>query len=166
MKKSIKNILPFVLMVSIFVGFLIFDLISKHIVEDNIELGTKKIIIKGFISFFTVHNFGAAWSIFSGKQIFLIVFTIIFLVLMIFYYIKEKSKSYLFNITYGFILAGTIGNLVDRIFLGYVRDFINLEFMDFPVFNIADICLTIGVGLFILYIIILTFKEKSGEKKW
>ena len=165
MKKSIKNILPFIIMVSVFVGFLIFDLISKQVVENNIELGSKKMIIKGFISFFTVHNFGAAWSIFSGKQIFLIIFTIIFLLLMIFYYIKEKSKSYIFNISYGFILAGTFGNLIDRIFLGYVRDFINLEFMEFPVFNIADICLTVGVGLFMLYIIILAFKEKSGEKK-
>lgn len=152
-------------MVSVFVGFLIFDLISKQVAENNIELGSKKMIIKGFISFFTVHNFGAAWSIFSGKQIFLIIFTIIFLLLMIFYYIKEKSKSYIFNISYGFILAGTFGNLIDRIFLGYVRDFINLEFMEFPVFNIADICLTVGVGLFMLYIIILAFKEKSEEKK-
>ena len=166
MKKSIKNILPFIIMVSVFVGFLIFDLISKQVAENNIELGSKKMIIKGFISFFTVHNFGAAWSIFSGKQIFLIIFTIIFLLLMIFYYIKEKSKSYIFNISYGFILAGTFGNLIDRIFLGYVRDFINLEFMEFPVFNIADICLTVGVGLFMLYIIILAFKEKSEEKKW
>ena len=165
MKKSIKNILPFIIMVSVFVGFLIFDLISKQVAENNIELGSKKMIIKGFISFFTVHNFGAAWSIFSGKQIFLIIFTIIFLLLMIFYYIKEKSKSYIFNISYGFILAGTFGNLIDRIFLGYVRDFINLEFMEFPVFNIADICLTVGVGLFMLYIIILAFKEKSEEKK-
>lgn len=152
-------------MVSIFVGFLIFDLVSKQVIENNIELGSKKIIIKGFISFLTVHNFGAAWSIFSGKQIFLIIISFIFLFIIIFYYIKEKSKSYLFNVAYGFILAGTFGNLIDRIFLGYVRDFINLEFMDFPVFNVADACLTIGVVFFILYIIIVAFKEKSGESK-
>ena len=90
----------------------------------------------------------------------LIFISIIVLSAYIIYYIldakRNKDKtSFLLSASLGLITGGCIGNLVDRIFIGKVRDFIHLQFMTFPVFNIADICLTIGVILAIIYFIFI-----------
>ena len=88
----------------------------------------------------TTVNTGAAFSLFQGQRIFLIIISIIVIVVTLVYY---KNKEYKLPLV--LILAGTIGNLIDRIFLGHVRDFIDLKF--WPVFNIADTSIVIGVFL-------------------
>ena len=90
-----------------------------------------------------VKNYGAAFGILHGYTTFLIIVSLVVLVICFYYYYKNKNLK----ISLSFILAGTLGNLIDRIFLGYVRDFIDLNF--FPVFNLADMFNVVGVILII-----------------
>ena len=97
-----------------------------------------------------VKNYGAAFNIFSGSRIFLSLISILFSILLI-YLIFRKNTLNLFDLySYSFILGGTIGNGIDRIYKGFVVDFINLNIINFPVFNIADISINIGF-IFLLY---------------
>ena len=112
----------------------------------------KKFMYKDFILFKLdfVKNYGAAFNILSGNRIFLSSISIIFSILLI-YFILRKNTLYFYDLlSYSFILGGTIGNGLDRILRGFVIDFINLNFINFPVFNIADISINIGF-VFIFY---------------
>ncbi len=109
-------------------------------------------------------NTGAAFGVFSGKTISLIIVSILLIiVLFIFnYYIKKKTVFYC--ISFGLIVGGALGNLYDRIVLGYVRDFIYLDFWpSYPIFNIADCCLCVGVLMLAIYL--LFFMERKNETK-
>lgn len=119
-------------------------------------------IIDGFFWFSSTHNTGAAYGIFAGKLTMLIVVTCVMLVLIFVYNWFHKNKSIFYCVSLGLICGGAIGNLIDRIFLGYVRDFIKFSFFNFN-FNIADACLTIGVVLFAIYLIFFDdlFKKKK-----
>ena len=97
-----------------------------------------------------VKNYGAAFNLFSGSRIFLSLLSVTCSILLI-YLILRKNISNKFDLfAYSFILGGTIGNGIDRILKGFVIDFINLNFINFPVFNIADISINIGF-IFLLY---------------
>lgn len=118
-------------------------------------------IINGFLSLNYIQNTGAAWSILEGKQYLLIGISIVMLIL-----VYNMSFSYdnnrLNNITFGLLFGGIIGNLIDRVFYGIVRDFIDINIFgyDFPVFNIADMAIVFGV------IILLIGTIKGELKKW
>ncbi len=88
-----------------------------------------------------VENRGAAFGILQGQKFFFIIITVCVLIAIIYYYEKVDMLSKLSLI---FIFSGTVGNFIGRLFFGYVVDFIELSFIDFPVFNLADIFLTIG----------------------
>ena len=97
-----------------------------------------------------VKNYGAAFNLFSGSRIFLSLLSVTCSILLI-YLILRKNISNKFDLfAYSFILGGTIGNGIDRILKGFVIDFINLNIINFPVFNIADISINIGL-IFLLY---------------
>lgn len=138
------------------------DLVSKLLFGD---ISYTEIIPK-LINFETNHgNDGAAWGLFGGKKGLLIAIGIIGLVafLLIDIFIL-KSRSKLYTVGLGFYLGGTIGNLVDRIYLGYVRDFINFTFLPtFPTFNLADSFLCVGAVLLCVYLIFYCHKEKNGR---
>jgi signal peptidase II len=132
------------------------DLVSKYLLEGKIiEL------INGVISFSSTHNTGAAWSILDGQILLFVIGAIIFVVGMFAYdhFFKETNKVY----TAGFImlLAGAIGNGIDRAVFGYVRDFIKLDFINFPIFNIADISLVVGAIIFSVYILFFSPEEEK-----
>lgn len=118
-----------------------------------------------------VQNFGASWGIFGGQTWLLIVISLVVTAVLLWFYIKKiknsisiKGMQILLSVTIGFIVGGCLGNLYDRLAFGYVRDFINFQFIDFPVFNIADSAITIGVVLFIVYFIIEFVREAKLEK--
>ena len=102
-----------------------------------------------------VKNYGAAFNIFSGSRIFLSFISIIFSILLIYLIVRKKIFKPVDLYSYSFILGGTIGNGVDRIYKGFVVDFINLNIINFPVFNIADISINIGF-IFLIYSIFKT----------
>ena len=136
------------LSLSIFIIFL--DQFTKYIVFFNY----KTIVNKNFILFRLdfIKNYGAAFNILSGSRIFLSFISIIFSIILIYLILRKDSTKSLDYYSYSFILGGTIGNGLDRIINGFVIDFINLNFLTFPVFNIADIFINIGFFLLIFNI--------------
>ena len=97
-----------------------------------------------------VKNYGAAFNLFNGNRMFLSIVSTIVSVILIYFILIKKNITNLDLLSYGFILGGTVGNGIDRLTKGYVIDFINLNFINFPVFNIADISINIGL-IFIIY---------------
>ena len=106
----------------------------------------KFFINKDFILFKLdfVKNYGAAFNIFSGSRFFLSLISIFFSILLIYLIFRKNTLNSFDLYSYSFILGGTIGNGIDRIYRGFVVDFINLNIINFPVFNIADISINIG----------------------
>ncbi len=163
MKK--KFWIRFSVMMAISVGILVLDLVTKYVFDASLSDGNTISVIPYLFNFKLVHNYGAAWGMLAGKQVFLIVLTLVFLAIFVFYYIKEKNKTWLLNITFGFLFAGCLGNLYDRLVLGYVRDFIQFDFWkSFPIFNFADVALTVGVVLFLVYLLVTYLKNKKNAK--
>lgn len=156
-----------IILYSIFAGIvaiiLIADLLSKHFTT-SYEVSTS--IIPYLINFKSTQNTGAAWSLFAGGTTALIVVSFIALILMLVYIIFSKQNSYFFFISIALIFSGALGNLIDRLAFGYVRDFIQFDFWrTFPIFNIADVALTIGVICLCIYYIIGAVKEYKNKKK-
>ena len=123
------------------------DQFSKYLININF----KSLINKDFI-FFTidyVKNYGAAFNLFSGSRIFLSVISLIITIILLYIILNQKNISNINLLSLSFILGGTIGNGFDRISKGYVIDFISLNFINFPIFNIADISINIGLIIFI-----------------
>ena len=142
---------------------LVIDMLSKVLVKHFIFLGQRIKIIKNLFYITYVKNTGAAFSIFRNNTLFLIILSIVIIGLLFYYLSKKIYLSKLENISYGLILGGAIGNLFDRIIYGYVIDFIDIYIFkfDYPVFNIADMAIVIGV---IILIIDLFRGEKNGDK--
>lgn len=149
MKKTNINILITMLLVVI-------DQISKELINIYLRLNESIKIINNFFYITNAHNEGAAWSILSGNTLLLIIITFVSI-----YLIHKYTKEYKGIFKY-ILYGGIIGNLIDRIFYGYVRDFIDFRIFNYnyPVFNISDIC--IFIGIFILVIKIVK-DEKDGS---
>ena len=128
------------LSLSIFI--VLIDQFTKYLMFNNHKIYINKDLLLFKLDF--VKNYGAAFNILSGSRIFLSFISIFFSILLI-YLISRKNTLDLINLySYSFILGGTIGNGIDRILKGFVVDFINLNIINFPVFNIADISINIG----------------------
>ena len=156
MKKSLIN--KIIVLSVIIVAILALDLTTKYVFDAMFEEGTGKSL--GIFNLIIVHNHGAAWGIFSGNQVGLVILSLVFLGIFIWFYVVDKKKSWLLTVTFAFLCAGCIGNLFDRLVFGYVRDFIQFAFwQSFPVFNFADVFLTFGVVLFAVYLIIYACKK-------
>ena len=138
--------------------FVIADQVVKMWTVNNFSLHEGMEFMKGIVSILYVRNTGAAWGMFEGKMFFFYLITAVAVGTLLYLMFKEKGKSKLLLTAYSLILAGAVGNFIDRIRLGYVVDMFKFEFIDFPIFNVADICLTIGV-IFLFYYVI--FKEQS-----
>ena len=135
---------------SLTIFIILIDQITKYFMFFNY----KKLVNIDFLLFRLdfVKNYGAAFNIFSGSRIFLSSISIFFSIVLIYLLLRKNSTNILELLSYSFILSGTIGNGMDRILNGFVIDFINLNFINFPVFNIADISINIGFIL-ALYLI-------------
>ena len=134
------------LSLSIFI--VLIDQFTKYLMFYNKKLFINKDFLLFKLDF--VKNYGAAFNIFSGSRIFLSLISILFSILLIYLIFRKNTLNSFDLYSYSFILGGTIGNGVDRIYKGFVVDFINLNIINFPVFNIADISINIGF-IFLLY---------------
>ena len=147
MKKNVIKTVIFILIL------IMIDQVSKILISNNINLGASLIIINNFFSLTNIKNYGAAFGIFDGGRI-------IFLgaALMALVYIFYEMKKYINNkqALFGLILisAGIIGNFIDRLLLGYVRDFIEFKIFNynFAIFNLADSFLVIGTIILLIYL--------------
>lgn len=134
------------------------QLLKKWIVA-NVPLNTAKPVIPGVFSLAHVRNDGAAWSILSGRQPFLIGITVVALVALLWLAFHYRTNVLLLT-GLSFMLAGAIGNFIDRLRQGYVVDMFQLDFINFPVANVADIAMTVGVAVLFIY---LLFFDRSGS---
>ncbi len=130
----------------IFLIVVIVDQLTKYLLTERFFD-----VIPNVLSIEFQTNTGAAWSILSEHTWLLTIISIVFLVILIIFNHFHDEKNKLYSIAYGLIVGGAVGNLADRIVLGHVRDFFKFEFINFPIFNVADIALTFGVILFCIY---------------
>lgn len=150
----------------IFIILLVFDLTSKAATFAMFEAnGDYRPVIEDFIGLRKAMNTGGGWSILNEHTIVLTVITAIFLGIILSYLLAKPKASWLLRIPLVLIFTGGIGNLVDRITLGYVRDFIFFEFWySFPTFNLADNFLTIGTFWLVIYLIVMIIVETKKER--
>ncbi len=139
------------LYISAAVLIFVFDRLSKAWIMSNVNLGQKFWGIDKLLSFIYVRNEGAAFSLLSGKLGLLSIVSVVFCIGAIVYWVIKKPDSRLLRTALALMIAGAAGNAVDRIAYGYVVDFIATEFISFPVFNIADIAITIGAVMLVVY---------------
>lgn len=158
-KKPIKiNIIPILI-----IGFLTaFDQLTKFMITSSFELYESRTVVKKLLAFTYIQNRGVAWGMFQGKRIIFLIITAIILVLCFYIYsnIANKPKYRILRANMILLISGALGNMIDRIELGYVVDFFEFKFIDFPVFNVADIYVVISM---IMIFILIMFKYSNDE---
>ncbi|HEC2184289.1 TPA: signal peptidase II [Staphylococcus delphini] len=150
---------------SLFIALIILmgDQLTKFIIRTQMTIGESFAVLPEFLYITSHRNNGAAWGILSGKMTFFYIITVIILVALIVFYIKEAKNHMLMQIAISLLFSGALGNFIDRVSSGEVVDFIDTVIFgyDFPIFNIADASLTIGVIL--LIIVLLKDQNQKGK---
>tara|TARA_B100001758_G_C18416368_1_gene620127 strand:- start:7079 stop:7567 length:489 start_codon:yes stop_codon:yes gene_type:complete len=145
----------FIIFSIIFISFLL-DLITKNYAINNLIIN-HSVSINNYLNFTLAFNYGAAFSFLSDaggwQRWFFIIFSLIVITIITFFIIFDKETEY---IAFSFVLGGALGNLYDRLLLGYVIDFIEIHYNNFywPIFNIADISISIGIILLLYSLLI------------
>ena len=135
-------------------GLIAADLLTKLTAS---KLGSREVVlIPGVLSLSYIENRGAAFGIMQGRQWLLIVISAVIIAAAVVFYIRRiRDIQYRYlRVLIVFLVAGALGNMIDRIMLGYVRDFIYFKLIDFPVFNVADIYVTVSAVLILIWIIL------------
>lgn len=151
--------------VAIAIGLLlaVLDQVIKYFVSADLKPMGSVTVIDNILNFTYVENRGVAFGMFSGMRWVFIALTALLICAIIIYMFKRKPQSKLFYVCVALIIGGGIGNLIDRIFYGYVIDYISLSFFS-PVCNFADYCITIGTVLLVIYVLFFS-KEFNEQKK-
>ena len=133
---------------------MIIDQVSKSLIETFFKLNESVEVIHDFFFITVVHNTGGAWSIFSNHSYLFILASVVAIILLIkfMFHFKNNLRN---SIAFASLFGGIFSNLADRIFLGYVRDFLDFKIFgyDYPIFNVADIAIVGGVILLVIAII-------------
>lgn len=141
----------------------LFDQYTKIAAKTALAEGGAIKIIDGVLDFVYVENRGAAFGIMQDTRWLLVALTFVVLGVLAFYIIKTKSRHPLMLASAAAVFAGGIGNLIDRIFVGYVTDFIHVLFIDFPCFNVADICVCVGGALLVVYLLFIDIRKGENN---
>lgn len=139
---------------------IVLDQISKWLVKTNMSLGETKTGISGLFSLTYLRNYGAAFSILQHQQWLFSVITVIIVGFALVYLFKQINTSLWMITSLVLIIAGGFGNFIDRVSQGYVVDFVDLDFINFYIFNLADSYLTVGV---LLLLVVLWREEQHGN---
>jgi len=144
----------------------ILDQLSKIYAVTNLKGGAAVPILHGILSFRYHENRGAAWGMFADQRwVFMTASTIAIVGIVAYLAFTVKQKHPILYVTSLSLFAGGgIGNMIDRVRLGYVIDFLRFDFIDFPIFNVADSFITIGACLMVLYLILETIREARQNK--
>ncbi len=173
MKKFIIKYKYYFFVILIVIGVIFLDQLTKGLTRAflpkqfgsyNQEAWT---VIPNFFFLAEHRNYGVAWSLFENNKFITLVVPFIALILFIYLLSKGNFKNMkIYTVGIALLIGGTIGNLIDRIFFGYVIDFLSFHFgtYQFPTFNIADSCLNIGVVLFCVDVIFLETRRKQSQK--
>ena len=154
------------LILAIVVGLLLLaaDQFTKYYVVANFALAETKPAIDGLFDFTYIHNKGGAWGMLDGHTWLLLALTVFAMLICLAMLIKSGKNNKLLFWSITLILSGGLGNMIDRIFRdGNVVDFIRLQFIDFPIFNVADCAVVIGAILLMIHFF-LDFKSSSKEQ--
>ena len=147
---------------------LLADLLTKKYIVEYLftQSGRSHVLIKGFINLVYTENTGAGFGMFSGNTVALtVITTIVIAAVLVFLVLAQKENMWL-RVSLLFVVGGGIGNLVDRIALGYVRDFIQFAFwQNFAIFNIADSFVTVGVFMLVIVLIVMLLGERKKSQK-
>ncbi|MCR5415339.1 MAG: signal peptidase II [Pseudobutyrivibrio sp.] len=165
MKTFIKNQTMMITNIVIVIALVLLDQYTKLLAINNLKEKSDIILIPGVLQLHYLENTGAAFSMLEGKQgLFAIITPIMLLIMMYVVYKLPKIKKYLcLNYVIVFIIAGAIGNYIDRICNNYVVDFIYFSLINFPVFNVADCYVTVSVIALIL-LILFVYKDEDFEE--
>ena len=139
------------------------DQASKLLVVNALRLGESHDVIGDLVRIWYVQNTGAAFSLFPGALWLFLPVTVLALVMIGYFFRSFRQRGPWIHVILGMILAGTLGNLTDRLRLGYVVDFVSVGIGEtrFPTFNVADSAVVVGIGLLVLY---LTFADEKAER--
>ena len=156
----------YIIFTVIILGGIVIDQISKIIVVNNMTLGQPIPFIDGLLNFTYITNDGAAWGMFDdARWVFMSVSTVAILG-MLFYLYAGFSQNKVYSSALLLLISGGIGNMIDRTFLGYVVDFIDIRpLFKFPIFNIADCLVCIGAGILILALVLDIIAEARRTKE-
>lgn len=145
------------LYICLMVAVVLSDQLLKFYIQQNVPLNVSYEVIPGILSIGHVRNFGAAWSMWLGQRWLLSIISLVALVIFG-YYFKKLHHNWGYGLGFSLLIGGTLGNLLDRLFSGYVVDMFELDLINFPVFNIADCALTLGV----IVILITMLNDDEG----
>ena len=161
-EKSVRIFFLPVILISLLTAI---DQFTKFIVQSNFELYESKPVIDGVFAFTYIQNRGMAWGMFQGKIPVFLIFTSIFLILAfrIMYNVVDKKRYAMVKYMLILLISGAIGNLIDRVKLGYVVDFFSFELIDFPVFNVADIYVVISMVSAMILLLFVYSNEEVDE---
>ncbi len=143
------------------------DQLIKIIIDLWLVSRGEVVVFDGILSLAYVENTGAAWGALEGKRWFLVVVALVAIVIIIYMMCKGKIKGVCYNVATVLLLAGGLGNLIDRVFRGYVIDYLKVTFIDFPVFNFADCLITVGACFLIVKLVqemVVEFKADRAKK--
>lgn len=162
MKKD--NRISKIIYIVIFVLAVALDQITKNLAVTMLDPGEPINIIKGVFQFVYTENYGAAFGMLQGKQVFFYIITGVVILAILYFLIRmpSDSKYIAVGIVLSCILAGAVGNLIDRVNHKYVVDFIYFMPIDFPVFNVADIFVTLGCIAFAI-LVIFVYKDRDFD---
>lgn len=146
-----------VLYLTITLILVMIDQFTKYLTVENIALHEVVEVIPNVLSLTYIQNSGAAFSILEGQMLFFYIVTVIVIIFLLYYMYTEARNNKILGILLSIVLAGAIGNFIDRLLYQYVIDMIQLEFVEFAIFNVADSYLTVGVILLLIYTI---FEER------
>ena len=135
------------------------DQVLKSYIVSNFKIGEEKTVIPGILSFTYLQNDGAAWNIFSGQIVLFYLISIAAIAVVIYYLFNPRYKNGLFDTGLALVLGGIIGNFIDRLHLKYVIDLLQLDFINFNIFNVADSAITIGIILVFIYLIFISERD-------
>lgn len=146
---------------------IIIDQLTKWLVVVNMEIGERITIIEDFFYLLSHRNSGAAWGILQGQMLFFYIITVIVIIAIVYYMQKYAKNNALLAIGLSLILGGAIGNFIDRVLRQEVVDFASFIIVNynFPIFNVADSALTIGVILVFLAMIVEEINERKEKNK-
>lgn len=140
------------------------DQLSKYWVVTNFELYESMELLPGFMRLTYIHNTGASFSMLSDSRTLLLILTVLCAAVVIFMLFSKEFAHPLCRWSMTVLLGGALGNMIDRFRLGYVVDMFDLEFIDFPIFNVADCFICVGIFFFALYIIFEAVNERRRAK--
>jgi len=144
---------------------LAFDQLVKVLQRAFVPLGTTLTVVPGFFYLRSIQNYGAAFSILKGQMPLFYLVAVIMAVFLIVFWAYERPRTLLPVISTALIAAGGVGNLIDRVAFGAVYDLINVTLFPFAIFNIADVCMTVGVIVFGLWFVFFDGLGSLSEKK-